>query len=147
MERQFKGLPSKIEYVEGVISFLKQNNYVFEEETDKDSPTIGMLYDSGEMYQLSYETDELAPYLAIGKLIIIPQDELDNIYQRLLEIANTVNNELIVAKMQVVKEYGVYFYVAVAFPFLQDFGSFIGYSIDAIERANEHYVSCFKNIM
>ncbi len=103
-----------------------------------------MLYDSGEMYQLSYETDELAPYLAIGKLLMIPQEEMELSYPRLLDIANTVNNELIVAKMQVVKEYGVYFYVAVAFPFLQDLGSFIGYSIDAIEKASAHYMNYYN---
>jgi hypothetical protein len=42
--------------------------------------------------------------------------------------------------MQVVKEYGVYFFVAVAFPFLTDLSSFISYSIDAIEKANCHYL-------
>ena len=141
MERQFKGLPSKIEYIEGIVSFLKQNNYTFEEETDKSSSTIGWLYDSEEMYQLSYETDELAPYLAIGKLIAFSPERMEKDYSRLLEIANAVNNELVVAKMQVVKEYGIYFYVAVAFPFLQDLSSFIGYSIDAIEKANEHYIT------
>ena len=139
MEKVFNGLPSKKEYVEGVVSFLTQNGYTFVKEEDSISSSIGMLYDSGEMYQLSYETDELAPYLAIGKLVMIPQEEMELSYPRLLEIANTVNNELIVAKMQVVKEYGVYFYVAVPFPFLQDLGSFIGYSIDAIEKANEMY--------
>lgn len=144
MERVFNGLPSKKEYVEGVVSFLTQNGYEFEREEDVDSSSIGMLYDSGEMYQLSYETDELAPYLAIGKLIMIPQDEMEFSYPRLLEIANTVNNELIVAKMQVVKEYGVYFYVAVTFPFLQDLGSFIGYSIDAIEKTSAHYMNHYN---
>ncbi len=144
MEKIINGLPSKIEYVEGVASFLMQNNYAFEREEDSNSSSIGILYDSGEMYQLSYETDELAPYLAIGKLIMIPQEEIELRYPRLLEIANTVNNDLIVAKMQVVKEYGVYFYVAVAFPFLQDLGSFIGYSIDAIEKANEMYQNCLN---
>ena len=91
MERVFNGLPTKKEYVEGVVSFLTQNGYEFEREEDVDSSSIGMLYDSGEMYQLSYETDELAPYLAIGKLIMIPQDEMEFSYPRLLEIANTVN--------------------------------------------------------
>lgn len=147
MERIFNGLPSKKEYVEGVVSFLKQNNYAFEEEVDNDSPTIGMLYDSEEMFQLSYETDELAPYLAVGKLVAFSSEEMEKDYSRLLEIANAVNNELIVTKVQVIKEYGVYFYVAVAFPFLQDLGSFIGYSIDAIEKANEHYMTYFNSKM
>ena len=144
MEKTFNGLPSKREYVEGVISFLIQNGYAFEKEEDLNSSPIGTLYDSGEMYQLSCETDEQAPYLAIGKLVMIPQEEMELSYPRLLDIANTVNNELIVAKMQVVKEYGVYFYVAVPFPFLQDLGSFIGYSIDAIEKANEIYQNCLN---
>ena len=137
MEKTFNGLPSKKEYVERVVSFLMQNGYSFEKEEDMSASPIGFLYDSGEMYQLSYETDELAPYLAIGKMVAIPLEEMELTYQRLLEIANTVNNELIVAKMQVVKEYGVYFYVAIAFPFLHDLGSFVEYSIDAIEKANE----------
>lgn len=144
MEKVFNGLPSKKEYIEGVASFLMNNSYAFKKEEDSSSSSIGMLYDSGEMYQLSYETDELAPYLAIGKLVMIPQEEMELSYPRLLDIANTVNNELIVAKMQVVKEYGVYFYVAVPFPFLQDLGSFIGYSIDAIEKANEMYQNCLN---
>lgn len=67
MEKVFNGLPSKKEYIEGVASFLMNNSYAFEKEEDSSSSSIGMLYDSGEMYQLSYETDELAPYLANGK--------------------------------------------------------------------------------
>lgn len=146
MEQIFNGLPSKKEYVEGVVSSLIQYGYEFEKETDLSSSSIGLLYCTGEMYQLSYETDELAPYLAIGKLVMLPQEEMECKYPQLLEIANSVNNELIVAKIQVVKEYGIYFYVAIAFPFLHDLDSFIAYSIDAIEKANESFMSYLNSI-
>lgn len=118
MEKVFNGLPSKKEYKESVISFLKHSNYVFEEETDLDSPSIAMLYDSDEMYQLSYETDELAPYLAIGKMVMILPEELNSYnWKNLLNMANEVNNDLIMMKMQVVKDFGLYFYAALPFRF------------------------------
>ena len=139
MEHTFKGLPSKQEYVEGILSFMKQNNYSFEEDTDIDSPTICMLFEGEEMYQLSYETDELAPYLAVGKLISIAPEEMEKSFMHYVCVANEINNEMITVKMQVIKDFGLYFYVAYPFPFLNNFGSIIAYSIDAIETAIFHY--------
>ena len=141
MEHPFNGLPSKLEYVEDVLSFMGQNNYNFEEFADKNSSSICMLFEGEETYQLSYETDELAPYLAIGKLISIAPEEMENSFMHYVCVANEINNAMITVKMQVVKDYGLYFYVAYPFPFLNNLASVIAYSIDAIETAIIHFKS------
>ena len=141
MEHKFNSLPSKEEYVEKVITFLTQNDYDFEKDEDSSSNVIGEIHVGGEMYHLSYETDELAPYLVITKMIAVSPEEMELKYQRLLQIANVVNNEMIVAKMQVVREYGVFFYVAAPFPFLPNLDSFIAYSIDAINLTSDKYMN------
>ena len=139
MEGKFNNLPSKKEYVDSVLSFLRNNQYTFEEERDMESSPIAMLYDGEESYQLSYETDELAPYLAIGKMEILSPEFIEGQYLNLINIANEINNEMIMVKIQVVREFGIYFYVTMPFPFISDLGSFIAYSIDAIETAILHY--------
>lgn len=139
MEEKCNNLPSKKEYVNSVLSFLRNNQYTFEEERDMESSPIAMLYDGEESYQLSYETDELAPYLAIGKMKILSPEFIESQYLNLIDIANEINNEMIMVKIQVVREFGLYFYVTMPFPFINDLGGFIAYSIDAIETAILHY--------
>ena len=139
MEEKFNNLPSKKEYVDSILSYLRENQYTFEEERDLESSPIAMLYDDKEMYQLSYETDELAPYLAIGKMEILSPEYIEGNYLNLIDITNEINDKMIMVKTQVVKEFGIYFYVTMPLPFLHDMGSFIAFSTDAIETAILHY--------
>lgn len=123
------------EYTQKLKAHLGQSSFDFEEEKDLNSNIVGFIHDGNGIFTVSYETDDIAPYLAIGRMILKEDVAINH------RLSNTINDTFILVKCVANEEFGTMIYSSMPFPFIKDIDSFIGLSIDAVNAACNEFVN------